>query len=113
MSHTENRAPTYFDMESISVLPDTSIQLWFRKRDGTWWFWPEMKAGTSLEHPPIGTQRVGGSDTRSQVGTSQFLRDQLGGHSGLGGCGKTIRSSFENLRTNGAVIEYTEVLRSW
>jgi hypothetical protein len=35
----------YFDMESISVLQDTSIQLWFRKRDGTWWFWPELNAG--------------------------------------------------------------------
>ncbi|MFY4727462.1 hypothetical protein [Nitrospira sp. BLG_2] len=43
-SNVENRAPTYFDLESISVLSDTSIQLWFRKRDGTWWFWPELKA---------------------------------------------------------------------
>ncbi|MDF0673031.1 MAG: hypothetical protein P0120_01635 [Nitrospira sp.] len=47
VSHTENRAPTYFDMESIQVLPDTSIQLWFRKRDGTWWFWPELKADST------------------------------------------------------------------
>ena len=51
VSNPENRAPTYFDMESISVLPDTSIQLWFRKRDGTWWFWPELKAGKHLEYP--------------------------------------------------------------
>jgi hypothetical protein len=47
VSHTETRAPMYFDMESISVLPDASIQLWFRKRDGTWWFWPELKAGNT------------------------------------------------------------------
>jgi hypothetical protein len=47
VSHTESRAPMYFDMESISVLPDASIQLWFRKRDGTWWFWPELKAGNT------------------------------------------------------------------
>lgn len=45
VSSAENRAPTYFDMESIRVLPDTSIQLWFRKRDGTWWFWPELNPG--------------------------------------------------------------------
>jgi hypothetical protein len=45
VSNPENRAPTYFDMESIRVLPDTSIQLWFRKRDGTWWFWPELSPG--------------------------------------------------------------------
>lgn len=42
---TDNRTPTYFDMESISVLPDKAIQLWFRKRDGTWWYWPELTAG--------------------------------------------------------------------
>ncbi|TKB62671.1 MAG: hypothetical protein E8D48_07805 [Nitrospira sp.] len=47
VSNPENRAPTYFDMESIQVLPDTSIQLWFRKRDGTWWFWPDLKAGNT------------------------------------------------------------------
>lgn len=41
-SHT----PRYFDMESVWVLPDQSIQLWFRKHDGTWWFWPELGAGT-------------------------------------------------------------------
>jgi hypothetical protein len=40
-SHT----PTYFDMESVWVLPDQPIQLWFRKRDGTWLFWPELTAG--------------------------------------------------------------------
>ena len=28
VSNAQNRAPTYFDMDSISVLPDTSIQLW-------------------------------------------------------------------------------------
>lgn len=47
VSHTESHAPMAFDMESISILPDTSIQLWFRKRDGTWWFWPELKAGST------------------------------------------------------------------
>ncbi len=45
VSDAENHASTYFDLESIRVLPDTSIQLWFRKRDGTWWFWPELTAG--------------------------------------------------------------------
>ncbi len=45
VSDAENHAPTYFDMEFIRILPDTSIQLWFRKRDGTWWFWQELKAG--------------------------------------------------------------------
>jgi len=43
----ESHASTYFDMESIRVLPDTPIQLWFRKRDGTWWFWPELNAGST------------------------------------------------------------------
>ena len=47
VSDAENHAPVYFDMESIRVLPDTSIQLWFRKRDGTWWFWQELKAGST------------------------------------------------------------------
>jgi hypothetical protein len=47
VSPIENRAPMYFDMESIQVLSDTAIQLWFRKRDGTWWFWPELKAGNT------------------------------------------------------------------
>lgn len=47
VSDAENHAPTYFDMESIQVLPDTPIQLWFRKRDGTWWFWPELKGGST------------------------------------------------------------------
>ena len=32
VSHVDNHAPTYFDLESISVLPDTAIQLWLRKR---------------------------------------------------------------------------------
>lgn len=45
ISDGENHAPTYFDMESIRLLPDTPIQLWFRKRDGTWWFWEELKTG--------------------------------------------------------------------
>ena len=45
VSDADNHAPTYFDLESIRVLPDTSIQLWFQKRDGTWWFWPELTAG--------------------------------------------------------------------
>lgn len=45
VSDAENHAPTYFDLESIRVLPDTSIQLWFQKRDGTWWFWPELTSG--------------------------------------------------------------------
>jgi hypothetical protein len=45
VSDSENHAPTYFDLESIRVLPDTSIQLWFQKRDGTWWFWPELTSG--------------------------------------------------------------------
>ena len=45
VSATENRVPMYFDMESIQVLPDTSIQLWFKKRDGTWWFWSELNPG--------------------------------------------------------------------
>ena len=40
------RTPTYFDMESIWVLPDEPIQLWFRKRDRSWWFWAELNAGT-------------------------------------------------------------------
>ncbi len=31
---------------------------------------------------------------------------------GLTGCGKTLRSSFESLRTNGVVVEYAEVFRS-
>ena len=44
VTDAENHAPAYFDMESIRILPDTSIQLWFRKRDGTWWFWQELKA---------------------------------------------------------------------
>ncbi len=39
------RTPTYFDMDSIWVLPDKPIQLWFRNRDGSWWFWPELRAG--------------------------------------------------------------------
>ncbi|MDR4462779.1 MAG: hypothetical protein MRJ66_00805 [Nitrospira sp.] len=47
VSDAENHAPTYFDMESIRILPDTSIQLWFRKRDGTWWYWQELNAGTT------------------------------------------------------------------
>lgn len=38
--------PTYFDMESVWVLPGKPIQLWFRKRDGTRWFWPELRTGT-------------------------------------------------------------------
>lgn len=45
VSDAENHAPTYFDMEFIHILPDTPIQLWFRKRDGTWWYWQELKAG--------------------------------------------------------------------
>lgn len=45
--HVDTHAPMYFDLESISILPDTSIQLWFRKRDGTWWYWPELKAGST------------------------------------------------------------------
>lgn len=40
------RTPTYFDMESIWVLPNKPIQLWFRKRDRSWWFWAELSAGT-------------------------------------------------------------------
>ena len=40
------RTPPYFDMESIWVLPDEPIQLWFRKRDRSWWFWAELNAGT-------------------------------------------------------------------
>src|SRR5574338_1261870 len=47
VGNVENHVPIYFDMESISVLSDTSIQLWFRKRDGTWWYWPELKAGNT------------------------------------------------------------------
>jgi hypothetical protein len=47
VSTTDTHAPMYFDMDSIQVLPDTSIQLWFRKRDGTWWYWPELKAGST------------------------------------------------------------------
>lgn len=47
VGNVENHVPIYFDMESISVLSDTSIQLWFRKRDGTWWYWPELKAGST------------------------------------------------------------------
>ena len=47
LSTTDTHAPIYFDMDSIQVLPDTSIQLWFRKRDGTWWFWPELQANTT------------------------------------------------------------------
>lgn len=47
LSTTDTHAPMYFDMESIQVLPDTSIQLWFRKRDGTWWFWPELQANNT------------------------------------------------------------------
>ena len=46
-STPDTHVPMYFDMESIQVLPDTSIQLWFRKRDGTWWYWPELKAGST------------------------------------------------------------------
>ncbi|HMS84014.1 MAG TPA: hypothetical protein PKD12_10215 [Nitrospira sp.] len=46
-STADTHAPMYFDLESIQVLPDTSIQLWFRKRDGTWWFWPELQASTT------------------------------------------------------------------
>lgn len=38
------QAPAYFDMESVWVLPGQAVQLWFRKRDGTWWFWPELPA---------------------------------------------------------------------
>lgn len=44
--NTTSRTPTYFDMESVWVLPGKPIQLWFRKRDGTWWFWPELRTGT-------------------------------------------------------------------
>ncbi|MBK9305627.1 MAG: hypothetical protein IPM58_00670 [Nitrospira sp.] len=44
VTDAENHAPAYFDMESIRILPETSIQIWFRKRDGTWWYWPELKA---------------------------------------------------------------------
>jgi hypothetical protein len=30
----------------------------------------------------------------------------------LAGCGKTFRSSFESLRTNGAAVEYAKAFRS-
>jgi hypothetical protein len=45
VGNAASQTPTYFDMESIWVLPDKAVQLWFRKRDGTWWFWPELEAG--------------------------------------------------------------------
>lgn len=45
VGNAETQRPTYFDMESIWVLPNNPIELWFRKRDGTWWFWPALEAG--------------------------------------------------------------------
>jgi hypothetical protein len=47
VGNAESHTPTYFDMESITVLPDKAIQLWFKKRDGSWWFWPELAAGST------------------------------------------------------------------
>jgi len=82
VSTTDTRSPMYFDMESIHVLPDTSIQLWFRKRDGTWWFWPELHANATwklLEHVrDVSEVRIRGARmgrTSSYVIGSVTIRD--------------------------------------
>jgi hypothetical protein len=82
VSDAENHAPTYFDMESIRVLPDTPIQLWFRKRDGTWWFWPELKAGYTWiirewahDVSEVRLRGTGGGRANSYVIGSFVIRD--------------------------------------
>lgn len=50
VGNARTQTPTYFDVDSIWVLPGKPIQLWFRTRDGTWWFWPEI--------PPAGIWNV-------------------------------------------------------
>ncbi len=82
VSTTDTRVPMYFDMESMQVLPDTSIQFWFRKRDGTWWYWPELKAGNTWnvrEHVrDVSEVRIRGSKsgrTSSYIIGSVTIRD--------------------------------------
>ncbi len=81
-STTDTHAPMYFDMDSIHVLPDTSIQLWFRKRDGTWWYWPELQADatwTFRDHVrEVSEVRIRGARagrTRSYLIGSVTIRD--------------------------------------
>ena len=42
-AHTH--AETSFDIDSIYVTGSTAVQVWFRKSDGSWWFWPHLDAG--------------------------------------------------------------------
>lgn len=43
VGNARTQTPTYFDIDSIWVLPDKPIQVWFRTRGGIWWFWPEIR----------------------------------------------------------------------
>jgi hypothetical protein len=44
VGNAETQTPMYFDIEFIWLLPGEPVELWFLKRDGTWWYWPELGA---------------------------------------------------------------------
>ena len=43
MEDGSSHQPRAFDLRRIHVGAGPSIQLWFSKQDGSWWFWNELK----------------------------------------------------------------------
>ncbi|MGH7696496.1 MAG: hypothetical protein ACRENH_16030 [Gemmatimonadaceae bacterium] len=42
MEDASSHQPRAFDARRVSVSAGHPIQLWFRKQDGTWWFWNQL-----------------------------------------------------------------------
>jgi len=40
-----SHAPRLFDVVSIRILGPANGQVWFRKNDGSWWYWPSLAPG--------------------------------------------------------------------
>lgn len=40
-----NHEPRIFDVGSIRIRGSADAEVWFRKTDGTWWYWPRLTPG--------------------------------------------------------------------
>ena len=47
MEDASSQQPRAFDLRRTHVGAGHPIQLWFRKQDGTWWFWNELEGGNN------------------------------------------------------------------
>lgn len=61
--------PKVFDLSSFRVKGTTSVELWFKKTDGKWWYWPELAPGNwdLIDH----TRNVTDVYVRSANGSTQ------------------------------------------